>query len=375
MRKVTCFCKKLPICPITAALVLAFLLRPSSTRAESPDSQMHFPSKNLTHAANQFETKPSFVADGESILCLVLDGQRLSPRPWDYRLLRCNREGKDRTYLTANGVLEYNFHPNGKAVLVLQIRPTGSGDELPGGWSEEKLKWEVRYIDIQAGQNTLVKASGAEPLSAGYQMLGLEGETPHPSEEVIRWSPKQTSRLLIKTVRENKVITFYSIGSDQERTQVFETGIWNTYSHHAWLPDLIWRNETSFFTMYFEADPNCGQLDQTGRFSIMEVDLATGSRKVIFTDPFLKPFPKLQYDPVRGDVFFQKFGPNEVTELWRINLISRLTEKLYEVNGDLGRAILAPDSSSLLVTQFQDNDFDIIRVDLNQGLVQQMAGK
>jgi hypothetical protein len=128
---------------------------------------------------------------------------------------------------------------------------------------------------------------------------------------------------------------------------------------------VVWLDESSFITVRFQSIPDERFPQSEGLFSIVRVDLNEPSETHLFSDFALKPFPKIALHPSASTLYFHKVGKAyETTELWRLNLVTKLAEMIYSVEGDLGDVRFASDGSSLVFTQLIDHNFDIIRVDL-----------
>ncbi|MFQ5864533.1 MAG: hypothetical protein ACE5IW_04810 [bacterium] len=333
---------------------------------------------NITSTENLLEIKPRFIENGRSVLFLVFSGDYLSPKPWDYRLSKSDREGQAVDYLTPNGVLDYNVLPDEHGILVLKARSGLEMDETDFDFYDDLQGWELWYFNLQSSEMVLLEASTELPISVGYYMLGLGMLPDFDSDEFLVSSPKETAQIIIRRHKKEDLSYFRFCHPDSIDNDgiLFETEAWKSYSDTPWWPTITWLDENNFVTVSFESNEDCHITQYEGLFSIVKVDLQSKSREVLFQDLLLSPFPKIVLDPSATFLYFQRMGEDkEITELWSLNLKTKSSEMIYKVKGELGEVRFSLDGSSLIFTQFEGNNFDIICLDLDINKIHRLAGK
>jgi hypothetical protein len=351
---------------LTVIVLLVFFAQGDAQVAYSTSmpvgSNMYF--KNITHSDHQLEMNPRFIENGTKILFLIFTGNPESPKPWDYMLSSSDREGHSIYYITSQGVLDYNVLSDEFGVLVLKAITTAENWDIDA--YEDIREWELWYLDLENRVNVLLESSKGLPLSEGYKILGLADLPNHQLAQFSTQSPRRTTRLLVqREEKEEKYFYKFYVEKGVGRKVIFTTEAWQSYSHNEWWPAVVWLDESSFITVRFQSIPDERFPQSEGLFSIVRVDLNEPSETHLFSDFALKPFPKIALHPSASTLYFHKVGKAyETTELWRLNLVTKLAEMIYSVEGDLGDVRFASDGSSLVFTQLIDHNFDIIRVDL-----------
>lgn len=342
------------------------------------DSNSPRPFKNITRSSHLLEVKPRFIENDKSVLYLVFCGDTLSPKPWDYRLSKSDRDGNSFFYLTQKGVLDYNVLPNEQGIIVLKVDPSSKFNNFENKFYEQIQDWELWYYNLQGGERVLLEESNCLPLSVGFSMLGLGAFPDLDSEEYLITSPQKTEQFVIQKerVQDANYFKYYQLGENDEEQAIFETEIWNSYSDLNWWPTIIWLNENTILTTKFSSEPETHFPQSKGWFSIVKINLKIKSQEILYEDHLLNPFPKFVLNPMATDLYFQRLSEDKnITELWKINLLTKVREQIYEVNGELGEARFSLDGSSLVLTQLRQNNFDIIRLDLNPNGMHQIADK
>ncbi|TDI87832.1 MAG: hypothetical protein E2O77_12565 [Caldithrix sp.] len=72
-------------------------------------------------------------------------------------------------------------------------------------------------------------------------------------------------------------------------------------------------------------------------------------------------------------MFFRKLENGDTTQLWRLNIITKETDLIYSVRGDLGKPRFSKNGSSLLFTELSNNNSEIIRLDLERDNIERIA--
>lgn len=367
---------ELPKMTLTVLLIAGLWCSPlySGSRDTNPSIQI----KNITSSHDYLEIKPRFMDDDKSVLYLVFDGDPLKPKPWDYKLVKLDRENGAKEPLTTLGVLDYNVLPDERGVLVLKADPSLELTDMQAQDYYDVRGWELWYINTLSNEKVLLEASPELPLSMGYLMLGLGVFPDFSSDEYVISSPNKSSKIVVKRIYDQDPLkfSFSHVRSEGEARQILTTDGWKSYNHDVWLPTITWLDESTFFTVRFTEKRNKKYPYLDGYFSILRIDLENDTQEVWFEDALLKPFPKLVINPITQDLYFQMSSSDENrTQLWKINLFSKIREKIYEVEGDLGEVRFSLDGNSLVLTQLQNNNFDIICLDLPHTSMTAVADK
>lgn len=358
-----------------AAIVLILGCKNVATAQEAQTPSPIFSSKNITQKIDGFAVNPRLVENGAEVLFLVFSGDPQSPKPWDYKLSKSDRDGNSAYFLTSSGVLDYTVNTNGSGVLVLMMM--NSCDTSVSSY-EDIQAWELWYLDLQSEEKLLLESSSNLPLSDGYKILGL-ADLPNSSEgQMVSGSPQKTQKLLIQrnSAGFNFYFSFYRLDANQRRTEIFRTEAWQSYYDFEWWPSVVWLTERSFLTLRFQSLFNEVFPQSEGLFSIVKVDLISKAAVEIHSDFSIKPFPRLTLSPDGGFLVFQKFGSDkEITELWKLRLDDATFERIYAVRGELGEPRFAADGKSLVFTEVVGSHFDIIRLDLERSSIENVVGR
>ncbi|MFQ5823168.1 MAG: hypothetical protein ACE5JB_03845 [bacterium] len=347
--------------------------------AKQMDSNSRIYFKNITHTKNLLEIKPRFVENGRSVLFLVFSGDYLSPKPWDYRLSKSDREGLTTSYLTTKGVLDYNVLSDDQGILVLKVNPTLKINNADYDLNDEIQGWELWYINLQGDEKVLLEASKVLPLSVGYYMLGL-GVLPNINfDEFVISSPKKTSQFIVRRYKKREFsyfFKFYHLNTLGKEEVFFKTEARNSYSDWTYWPIITWLDENNFITLSFKSNVDSQVAKGKGLFSLVKVDLQSMSQEILYEDFSFRPFPRFVLNPTATKLFFQRLGEEkDTTELWSLTLDTKIPKMIYKVKGELGEVRFSLDGSSVVFTQRQENNFDIIRVDLDRNKIQKLAGE
>ena len=167
-------------------------------------------------------------------------------------------------------------------------------------------------------------------------------------------------------------ISFQYFKNDGFQKTVFKTEAWKPYAHLNWLPTITWLDETSFITLGFQSTFDKKLPQSEGAFSIVKVG-TEGGIELLHKDPQIHPFPKMVMAPNGIELYFRKLENRNTTQLWRLNIITKETDLIYSVNGDLGEPRFSKNSSSMLFTQLSNNNSDVIRLDLERDNIERIA--
>ena len=350
--------------PVTFTWLLTLV---SSLNGAEASSKFYF--KNLTRTQDYIEVNPRFVNDGNYVLFLVFVGNPASPGPADYVLTKCDRDGHLIYYMSTRGVLDYNVLENESGVLVLKaVEDPETATAESSTPYEQQQAWELWYINFENDEEVLLEASMGLPLSEGYRMLGLTDLPDSNLGQIRSLSPHKTNQLLVKRDRVDDywVFRYYRVTDDSEPDEVFRSESWVPLTDQEWWPTIRWLNESTFVTVSFNSALDEKFPQSQGLFSIVSVDLEHGTGEVLYSDFDIHPFPKVVLSPSGQNLYFQK-SRNGFSEIWRLNLVSRSAEILYRVEGELGEVRISPDETSLVFTQHTEDNFDIIRLDVDSG--------
>jgi hypothetical protein len=342
------------------------------------DSNSRIRLRNITRTDNLLEIKPRFAENGSSVLFLVFNGDYLSPKPWDYRLSKSDRDGHASHYLTSGGVLDYTVLPDEQGILVLKVNQSFITSKPDCDSYDEIQGWELWYFSLKGNERVLLESSKDLHISVGHYMLGLGILPELNSDEYLISSPQKTVQILIRREKRQDLsyFRFYDHNTVGGKEVLFETESWKSYSQTPWWPTMTWLDESKFITMNFESNEDFQFTQHEGLFSIVKVDLKSNSQEILFKDSSLSPFPRMVLDPSAANLYFQKFGEHkDVTELWSLNLETKVAEMIYKVKGELGEVRFSLDGLSLIFTQLLENNFDIIRLDLDTNRIRSLAGK
>ncbi|MFQ5637304.1 MAG: hypothetical protein ACE5IR_04850 [bacterium] len=328
-------------------------------------------SKNITRSNNFSEVNPRFVNNGDQVLFLVFTGNPESPMPWDYVLTKSDRDGHIANYLSSHGVLDYAVLSNDGGILVLRAAPSIYSIDVKNTPYEAIRDWELWYINISNEEEVLVETSMGLPLSEGYRMLGLVDLPNNELGRIVSASPQKSTQLQAELVRNGDFwfFEFYHIQPHSRSKLIFESECWRSYSDVQWWPEITWIDDHRFITIGFNSFSDEDFPQSEGLFSIVTVNLLSGESEIIYSDYDLRPFPKFVLNSSATVLYFQK-STQDVTELWKLNLENRDAEMMYRVIGELGEVRLSSDESSLVFTQLFENNFDIIRLDMERGRIE-----
>ncbi len=329
--------------------------------------------KNLTHTAQHLEVNPRFIQNGEHVLFLVFTGDPQAPKPWDYVLTKADRDGQVAHYLSSRGVLDYTVLNDETGVLVLKaVFPEHRDEPLSTTPYEEIREWELWYISFESGEEVLVESSMGLPLAEGYRILGL-ADLPNTTTGTVRSrSPKGRQEVLLRRERADGywVFRYYLAREPAAPPQrFFTTESWVPVKDSEWWPSVLWLDDDVLLTLAFNSSLADKFPQSRGVFSIVRLDLSARTGEILYSAEDIRPYPKFALSPSGRNLYFQKQSGGE-TELWRLNLLNRSAEMLYGVEGDLGEVRISRDERSLVFTQQTDDNFDIIRLDIDSGRLQ-----
>ncbi|MFQ5603161.1 MAG: hypothetical protein ACE5HS_07825 [bacterium] len=331
-----------------------------------PNANFHF--TNVTNSNRIMEVNPRFIQKGRRILYLEFVGKPFAPQPWDYRLVMVNQDGSDKIALETTGVIDYNVRPDDQSVLLLKS-PTAvqftSNDDL----ASSIFDWEIWNLSLLNGEKVLLESSSGLPLSEGYRILGRSEIPAGQLPEFRTTSPKNTFQMVLRRTQSDGSlrVTFTLIQSNGMEQEIFRTECWKSYSDLEWQPSVIWLDESHFITLGFVSNVQARFPQSEGLFSIVRIDLQNASQEILYSDAEIRPFPKFVLNPTATELYFQKANAEKGTaELWKLNLLLKGAELVYWVNGDLGEPRFSNDGRSFVFTRLMNNNFDILRADLDR---------
>ncbi|MFQ5652703.1 MAG: hypothetical protein ACE5IY_22445 [bacterium] len=331
--------------------------------------------KNITRTSNVLEVNPRFVGNGSHIVYLEFTGDPLYPAPWHYRLVLSDRNGHTAMPLTDSGVIDYTVLPGGRELRYLVIGSFTGEDALDDDFYRQITDWQLWHLDLPSQKKQLVERSGGRPLLDGYGLLGVSGLPDFDSDTMESDSPHRTHRLGLsrKTVGGIDFIEFRLLEDDGEKL-IWSTEGYKTHTHVNWLPPVVWLSETTFLTLGFDSFSSRAFPQTEGVFSIVRINLTNETKTVLYRSERLKPFPRFSLDLTSSTLYFQQTGRDDSSELWRLNFKSGNSDILYRTRAALGEARATFDGASVVLTRLQNNDFDIVRLDLEKNKTQRLTG-
>ena len=360
---------------VGAILMLACMILMSAQIAYPAEkSASDFYHKNITQSNDRLEINPTFIDNNHSILYLVFTGDPLAPHEWDYKLEKSDKDGLSRCSLSSTGVIDYQVSEDGRKVLLLRSGGDHQIEEFPDCKTNDEVKdWHVFELDLQTGEKQHVAASKSRSLSEGYKLLGIKTVL-DVSEQYFSKSTQGLNQILVKRwFNENHgFISFQYFKNERSSKIVFKTEAWKPYAHLNWLPTITWLDETSFITLGFQGTFDKKLPQSAGSFSIVKVDIKDGI-ELLYKDSRIHPFPKMAMAPNGIELFFRKLENGDTTQLWRLNIITKETDLIYSVRGDLGKPRFSKNGSSLLFTELSNNNSEIIRLDLERDNIERIA--
>ncbi|RMF57872.1 MAG: hypothetical protein D6743_18395 [Calditrichaeota bacterium] len=240
------------------------------------------------------------------------------------------------------------------------------------------MAWQIVRLDLASRRTELVVRSVGRPLSEGYRRLGVGSLPDFASGLLLSESPEGKHRVTFRRRTQDGLVYFDLTTPDDTGSQqsIFETESWNTYSHIAWVPTVLWLDEESFLTLGFVSDFDPTFPQSRGEFSIVKVDLATREMTILYHDRNLNPFPRFVLDAKEPALLFQRTTPDrDQTELCRLNLNDNRVDLIYRVPGELGQVRFSRTGDSVVLSQRLGENFDIIRLVLDRGADLRFAGR
>jgi len=361
---------------IGAILMLACMILMSTQIAHPAEkSTSDFYHKNITQSNDRLEINPTFIDNDQSILYLVFSGVPFAPQPWDYKLEKSDKDGLSRLSLSSTGVIDYQVSEDGQKVLLLRSCSDRQIEELQDCDTNSEVKdWEVFELNLQTGEKQQIAAANGRSLSEGYKLLGMKTVI-DVSEQYFSKSTQGLNQILVKRwFNENYgFISFQYFKNEGSSKTVFKTEAWKPYAHLNWLPTITWLDETSFVTLGFQGAFDKKLPQSHGFFSIVKIDIRDEGIELLHKDSRIHPFPKMVMAPNGIELFFRKLENRDTTQLWRLNIITKETDLIYSVRGDLGKPRFSKNGSSLVFTELSNNNSEIIRLDLERDNIERIA--
>ncbi len=365
-------------CRVYVCLTLVFQSPIYGQIANTPTSQSPiFYSRNITHSIEQLAVNPRLIENGSQVLFLIFGGDPNYPKPWDYKLSRSDRDGNAAYVLTPSGVLDYNVLADEHGVLILMAIPALQASTEGDDSYEEIKDWELWHLDLESEEKQLLESSNSLPLSEGYKILGIADLPPTAADKIVSSSPDKTHTILVQRQPSGptQYFSFFRVDGSGKQVEIFRTESWQSYHDAEWWPDIVWLNDSSLLTIRFQSLFDESFPQSEGLFSIVEIDLISGAARDLYSDFSIKPFPRMALNPDGSALFFQKFGNDSTSELWKLNLADDTTEMVYSVSGELGDSRFSADGNSLVFTEVTNEHFDIIRLDLERNSIENVVGR
>ncbi len=328
-------------------------------------------SKNLTGTDLRQEVNPRFTADGENVIYMEFTGDPDNPAPWDYRLLLTDRNGFGVKALTLPGVLDFQVLANGRDLLFVQmvLPPDGFGGFDTVG---SRVVRQLKRLNLETQSEQIVETDAAQSLAAVYAAVGLELAGYFLHGDILSVSPAATNRVSIVNDPAGQSIRILqrAAGKPEADRTLLHSDLYLTQQDLPWRPSVIWLDEFSLISNNYES---AAEDASAGRFAINRIDLRTGVTTLLYASGRVRPFPRLALNNTGSVVYFQQNGGNGVTELWGLNLTTGYADKIYETLAEPGTPRCSPDGASLVFTQLENQDFDIIRLDLERNRIRSLA--
>lgn len=362
---------------VGAILMLAGMILMSTQiahPAEKPTSDFYH--KNITQSKDRFEINPRFVNDDSNILYLVFTGDPFTPQPWNYKLEKSNMEGQSRISLTSSGIIYYQVSGNARKVFLLRSAGDRQVEKFLDCETNTEIKdWQVFELDLQTGEKQEVAAANGRSISEGYKLLGLETGL-DVSDQYFSKSTQGSNKILVKRrfSENNGFISFQYFNNNGSPKTVFKTEAWKPYAHLNWLPTITWLDENSFVTLGFQSSFDKKLPQSGGSFSIVKVDIKEGI-ELLYKDSRIHPFPKMVMAPNGIELYFRRLEDSDTTQIWRLNIITKETDLIYSVRGDLGEPRFSKNGSSMVFTLLSNNNSEIIRLDLERDNTGRIASR
>jgi len=364
---------------LVGAILLLACMMLMSTQIVHPaeKSASDFYHKNITQSEGRLEINPTFIDNDHSILYLVFTGDPFAPHAWDYKLERSNVEGQSRFSLTCTGIIDYQVSEDAQKVFLLRSASDRQVENFLDCETNNEVKdWEVFDLDLQTGEKQQVAAANGRPLSEGYKLLGMATGL-DASDQYFAKSTHGSSQVLVKRrfYENHGFISFQYFKNDGSSKTVFKTEAWKPYAHLNWLPTITWLDETSFITLGFQGTFDKKLPQSHGSFSIVKIDIKDEGIELLHKDSRIHPFPKMVMAPSGIELYFRKLANRDITQLWRLNIITKETDLIYSVRGDLGEPRFSKNRSSMVFTLLSNNNSEIIRLDLERGKTGRIASR
>lgn len=320
--------------------------------------------KNVTNSENILEVSPRFVGDGSHIVFLEYQNTTGNITPWDYKLVMCDRNGYSFNYLTETGVIDYEVMPGGLEIQYLFSKEKFANeafDEVT--FYNEVDVWELWQLNLKTNVRRLVEKSNGRLLSEGYKLLGGHGLPDYYEGRYATQSPDGKRIVFIQI--EAPFVKFYEIVEGNKKL-IHSSELYRTYGHIPWIPQVVWQSEDNFITLEY-------QEAEAALFRIVSIDLAQNVTSVIYEDENINAFPKMNLDEFATMLYFLKKGEDDGSELWRVSLNKRDAKLIYRHSSQIGTAFSSMDGTSIVFSQLDNNNFDIVRLDFGSNKIQRLT--
>ncbi len=320
--------------------------------------------KNVTSSKNIMELNPRFVGDGSNIVFLEYQNTTDKITQWDYKLVMCDRNGHNFNYLTETGVIDYEMMPGGLEIQYLFSEGKFANEAFDEYTFYNQVdKWELRQLDLKTNISKVVEKSNGRLLAEGYKLLGGNGLPDYYKGRYTTQSPDGKRVVFIQI--EDPFVKFYEIVKGDKKL-IYSSDLYRTYGHIPWIPQVVWRSEDDFITLDYRET-------EAGLFRIVSIDLAQNITSIIYEDENINAFPKMNLDDFATMLYFSKNGEADISELWQISLDERDAKLIFTHSSQIGTVFSSMDGTSIVFSQLDKNDFDIVRLDFGSNKIQRLT--